>query len=661
MENEISSYYLEDSRSNVEDKISSKEPTIALNKVNIISENDESSILKNVTFTVVPRKLTVIIGPVGSGKSSILLSILRELPIIRNNESYIRTSGKISYAAQESWIINATVRENILFGQPFNSERYQQVLKMSALIKDLKSFENGDKTMVEDRGTSLSGGQRARISFARALYTDADCYLLDDPLSAVDAEVAKHIFERCIKRYLHDKCVILVTHQLQFIKQADQIVVLKDGTIFACGTYIELLNQGIDVFKYSGQVQGLETPDINQSPRTITPELKTNSIENPFRFRTDTSTSRINSKFNESFESDYDQISMNSQEDVQKKNDIETNITRKNNIGIYWIYIRASKSMIIFVLFVITNIIAQIIFTGSDYWLSLWTNYQEVLNDQIDINSTIYIKSSLISANEKTNTLIYTMLMCFLIVFTLVRTFSFFYISMQSSKNLHNQIFSSLMQAPIRFFDQTPIGIIMNRVSRDIAIIDDQLPPTAYDANNILLNSFAIFLMCAILNYYVVIPFIFLLIGIYYTCNFYVETARRLKRLEGMARSPLFQQLNSTLNGLPTIRSYSMETRFKKQFVEYQDQHTATYFTFMSGSRLFGIVLEFFCLIYIYCLMLVMNLDLGSYTGSVIGLTISQSLMLTSTFNFGSYYIYYIDILFNYMMIIDINRCKTSN
>lgn len=185
--------------------------------------------------------LTVIIGQVGSGKSSILLSILRELKL---KSGTIKTNGSISYASQEAWIFNGTVRQNILFGREFDPKRYAKVVQVSALESDFKQFLQGDQTRVDDRGTSLSGGQRARLSLARALYTNSDCYLLDDPLSAVDTAVAKHIFEKCIKNYLKNKVVILVTHQLQFIKQADQIVVLKNGCLFACGPYNTLLNKG---------------------------------------------------------------------------------------------------------------------------------------------------------------------------------------------------------------------------------------------------------------------------------------------------------------------------------------------------------------------------------------------------------------------------------
>lgn len=191
------------------------------------------------------------------------------------------------------------------------------------------------------------------------------------------------------------------------------------------------------------------------------------------------------------------------------------------------------------------------------------------------------------------------------------------------------------MEAPIAFFDQTPIGIILNRVSRDLGIVDDILPPTAFTALEILGNSAAVFVLISILNYIVLFPFLVLICMIYLFNRFYVDTARKLKHLEAVARSPLFSQMSSTLSGLATIRSYKREALLVERFEAVQDRHTATYFTFISASRLYGIFLEAICVIYVYVLILVLNLKLTDFTGAIIGLTISQSLQLTNVFNYG--------------------------
>lgn len=182
--------------------------------------------LKNINVEIKPRTMFAIIGEVGAGKSSIIQTILGELPV---ESGTIDVQGTVSYASQESWIFTGTIRENILFGLAYDRKRYSDVVKICALERDFELFTYGDKTLVGDRGISLSGGQKARISLARAVYRQADIYLLDDPLSAVDTHVGKHLFEKCMRGYLRDKIVVLVTHQLQFLQQADQIVILDKG------------------------------------------------------------------------------------------------------------------------------------------------------------------------------------------------------------------------------------------------------------------------------------------------------------------------------------------------------------------------------------------------------------------------------------------------
>lgn len=200
----------------------------------------------DLSMSIPSGKLCALVGPVGSGKSSLLNVLLRELPLGAGSVSLLQyNDGKfreieakrgyitdnpdfsISYASQDPWLFGGTVRENILFGQPYEKIRYQEIAKVCALLRDFKQFPDGDMTIVGERGAALSGGQRARINLARAIYRQADLYLLDDPLSAVDARVGRHLFKNCILDYLHDKTRILVTHQLQFLKQADTIVMME--------------------------------------------------------------------------------------------------------------------------------------------------------------------------------------------------------------------------------------------------------------------------------------------------------------------------------------------------------------------------------------------------------------------------------------------------
>uniref|UniRef100_A0A8C4VSD5 Multidrug resistance-associated protein 4 n=1 Tax=Gopherus evgoodei TaxID=1825980 RepID=A0A8C4VSD5_9SAUR len=181
--------------------------------------------LQQLSFTVRPGELLAVIGPVGAGKSSLLSAVLGELP---KDKGLMDVRGRIAYVSQQPWVFPGTVRSNILFGREYEREKYEKVLKVCALKKDMDLLEDGDLTVIGDRGATLSGGQKARVNLARAVYQDADIYLLDDPLSAVDAEVSRHLFEKCIYRALHQKVSILVTHQLQYLHAVNQILILKE-------------------------------------------------------------------------------------------------------------------------------------------------------------------------------------------------------------------------------------------------------------------------------------------------------------------------------------------------------------------------------------------------------------------------------------------------
>ena len=197
--------------------------------------------LSDITLNVRSGNLVAITGPVGSGKSSLLTATLGELPLHRGSISY---HGKVSYVPQIPWVFSGTIRENILFGLPFNEERLQKVIRICELKKDLTNFTSGDLTEIGQRGVTLSGGQKARVGLARAVYADADIYLLDDPLSAVDTKVGRRLFESCILGHLSGRIRLLVTHQLQYLKDVDRVIVMDNGSITHQGVYAEILDQG---------------------------------------------------------------------------------------------------------------------------------------------------------------------------------------------------------------------------------------------------------------------------------------------------------------------------------------------------------------------------------------------------------------------------------
>lgn len=217
-----------------------------LSDLSSVNHGGMRSPLKNINIELSENKLFVVTGPVGSGKSSLLQIIIGELPI---SEGKIFFDGQIAHVPQTPWLLSGTIRENILFGRKFDYQRYEEVVEACALNQDFKKFVKGDLTNIGERGISLSGGQKSRVALARAVYSEADVYLLDDPFSAVDTQVGKQLFEKCICQLLSHRPRVLVTHQVQFLKQADEIIVMNNGQISKRGNYSDLEASG-EYFKF---------------------------------------------------------------------------------------------------------------------------------------------------------------------------------------------------------------------------------------------------------------------------------------------------------------------------------------------------------------------------------------------------------------------------
>ena len=306
----------------------------------------ETAILTNVNLDIKENKLVLVTGPVGCGKSSLLLSFLDELPPTKGEVIH---KGKVVYVPQTAWVFTGTLRENILFNQPFDEEKYQRTIEACDLNSDISRLPNGDNTVLGERGCSLSGGQRARVNLARAVYFDADIYLLDDPLSAVDAKVGKHIFEKCISGVLSNKIRILVTHQLQYLKNADYIVILDKGTIVKEGEYSEMKESGMEIESLEKQFH-LDTEKYGKSEGG----------------KMDVSNDQENTKQKERKERDRAQF-------IAGKGLVTSNEDRE--VGtisskLYWTYFRAGLHGVLLLSLLLIFLISQ----GMLWYISLYTS-----------------------------------------------------------------------------------------------------------------------------------------------------------------------------------------------------------------------------------------------------------------------------------------------
>lgn len=626
------------------------------------TERTAISALRNVSYDVQAGELLIIVGQVGSGKSSVLMSILGELPLVSGK---MKIRGRISYSSQEAWIFAGTVRENVLFGKAFDERRYKEVLKVCSLDKDIKLFPYGDETIVGERGVSLSGGQRARINLARAIYYDADIYLLDDPLSAVDSMVAKHIFNECITGFLKEKAVVLATHQTQFVRKDTKVLFLRDGRQISCKRYGD--NKDLQLFigsnweksdsgsglvgpKHSRRVgiAGKHLPSDTRarsqlsSERNVDDTTETEPEKKPLvEIPSGSDNSDEGSRISGDDENDNQSGEKSQAIDAAKilgeapiKQAAETTDFDSVGCSVYWYYIKASTACFLVLLLGITNLGTQALFNGSDFWLSYWTDTEQ--RKAAAGGTSDYPPVTLTDTlTLKQNATIYTALIASLFILTLIRTTCFFVTCMRASINLHNRLFRSVIKAPIKFFDYNPIGILLNRVSSDMGIVDDLLPPTAFDTIEIFVNVLGTLVTVAIIYPVNVLPAIVLCSIVAMIRLLYMRTVRSIKAIEGVTRSPVFSHLATSLNGLATIRALRVEPEFEAKFDQYQDIHSSTWFLFVASSRWLGISLDWISLGYITVITLVMTLTIGSTTGSQIGLAISSALFLSGSFQWG--------------------------
>ncbi|XP_030766732.1 probable multidrug resistance-associated protein lethal(2)03659 isoform X2 [Sitophilus oryzae] len=608
----------------------------------------EENALDNLNVEVESGQLAVVIGPVGSGKTTLLHTILGELEPV---SGMVDVGGSISYASQEPWLFVGSVRQNIIFGQRFDARRYYEVVKVCALERDFALFPHGDRTIVGERGASISGGQRARINLARAVYKRADIYLLDDPLSAVDAHVGKQLFEDCITGYLKNKCVVLVTHQLQYLKDAKKIYLFGSKTIEHTGTYEEVQNSGRTFTQLLSELEDvLDEEDAEEY------ETEENEDIKPARRR------RVSTK---------EVVPTNVKMDPQ----IEKESRGSGTIGwtVYKSYFVSGghwcKILILFLIFAMTQALASL----CDYFLTFWVNMNQIKkmeenetylkNQEISrivehgtftVDPNTYNGSRILSNNNSIITehtpfqefwlthmtdqvlaIAYTVIVLMLILMTITRLLVFYRFCNKASIRLHHNMFYKIVYATMRFFTVNPSGRILNRFSRDMNQVDEALPVTLLDTLQISLTVVAITTVVTTVNPWMLLPTIIMLTIFYFMRVVFLATSRDIKRLEGITRSPVYSHLTASLQGLTTIRAFGAQEILKTEFDNYQNSYSSAYFMFLCANRAFGFWLDMHCVVFIALVTLsFLFFDTETFGGSV-GLAISQSLNLTGMFQWG--------------------------
>ncbi|KAA6397480.1 MAG: ABC transporter: Multidrug resistance-associated protein, ATP binding protein [Streblomastix strix] len=537
-----------------------------------IIENDsvgkkkfQSKTLKNITFSLPKGSLTMVIGAVGSGKSSLGSVLIGDIELMSNNEDEqknqkynndqnqkdqliqdvkgeVRIDGSIAYCPQIAWINNNTIRGNITFGSEYEEKKYNDVVRVCALEQDFQTFAAGDQTAIGEKGVNLSGGQKARIQLARAVYSDRDIYILDDPLSAVDAHVGKILFEECIDGRSKGKTRMLMTNQLQYIDLADNVILLRDKKIFAQGTTEELKKKGISFEEFI--VKGGQKKDKKaESNKKGQQDEKLNK----------------NELIGNEIEKDEKKQNQKENEEITAKQIIseEEQDTGAVTWGSYMDYMfkLASKRTIIFFILIIG--IVEVIVAFSNWWIGIVGN------------ETRYPK---ISYYWKIG--IYALLAVGNIIFCYMRSTANAFANRRSSKIIHSNLLKSIAKCPSSFFDTTPLGRIINRFSGDLTQCDQWLYAYFNWVIQLWLDIVGQIIIVAVDTPWFLIIGVPSLVVFYIMMVLYRRAALNIMRLSAMSRSPVLSHFGETVTGagLSTIRAYQLENQWIQKFEEFVDK-----------------------------------------------------------------------------------------
>ena len=548
----------------------------------IKSKNEPEEILKNLNFEIKKGEFIIIIGEVGSGKSSLLQAILNNmLPTKENSKIYI--NGSISYVRQIPWIQNDTVRNNILFFQKRDDIKYKKIIDITELKTDLEILSGGDLTEIGEKGVNLSGGQKARIALARALYSDKDIYFLDDPISALDANVGMKIMKNCIINYLKGKTRILVTHSLQYVPFADRIIYMKDGEIHWFGNYEEIKNE----YFYK---------DFYEKSKN--PLQKKNSALQRKEFL-----ERENESDDEEIENNNNkEIKRITQDEELKSEEVKPEVYKK-----YITYIGGIKIIILYIVFLL---IINALRGASDIWLGYWSEHQ---------NKNINIK--------------YFIVYClFGILGGLFNYFNSILTSLASlhlSGIIHKEMINCLIRAPIcTFHEKIPKGQIFNRLSKDINEVDNNIMRSLTDLLSCLISLISAIFVCSIYQPFCLIFLPILLISGFKLSNFYLKCSRQLTRMEAAIKSPMLNLINETIPGALTIRAYNFNEEYLNKYLEKSDENLKVNIIIYGTSQWFDLILDLMSFSFLFFLVCFTFLFKDNFSAKIIGLLLTYSINL---------------------------------
>ncbi|KAJ2724130.1 hypothetical protein GGI07_002165 [Coemansia sp. Benny D115] len=559
--------------------------------------------LENITLLFPRGKLSIVVGPTGSGKSSLLSALIGEMTLTSGRiilptadplsiEAQLE-SGKyrevmelahqgrvmtdVAYVSQEAWLRNATIRENILFGQPYNQERYEEVLRACALKPDLRILTAGDKTEIGERGVTLSGGQKQRVALARAVYSDRQILLIDDCLSAVDAHTGKHILNQCLvgeTPLMKGRTRVLVTHHVSAcLPHSDYVAVLKDGRVSMSGSPLELQRLGHFaneiLTQQDVQLSVIESPlaSDDEEPQTVENSSNVNDTKTEDMYNSERS-AEVAQRRGENPDGDLSELEGTLVDDEER----EQGYVRP---GVWLDYMRMCGPSWYWALILVFIFITRATSILQDYWVRLW------MSSAGDGTSVVYWLGT------------YVMIGMLNTVVRLASMINENAGSMRAGRRYHESLFMRVMNASPRFFDKTPIGRVISRFSRDMRTIDDSI---------LCYITFLFAQITQVGGVFVIIstvtpPFVFIAIlmtGIYaMLAIYYLNATRELKRLDSISMSPLLSLFSELITGVESIRAFGAQNQYTMEAMNRIDTHNRPYYLMWAANRWLCARIEF--------------------------------------------------------------------
>ncbi|KYO36722.1 hypothetical protein Y1Q_0024384 [Alligator mississippiensis] len=476
--------------------------------------------LSNINIRIPTGQMTMIVGQVGCGKSSLLLAILGEMQTlegkvhwsnVNENEPSLeaprsRNRYSVAYAAQKPWLLNATVEENITCGSPFNKQRYKTVTDACSLQPDIDLLPFGDQTEIGERGINLSGGQRQRICVARALYQNTNIVFLDDPFSALDIHLSDHLMQEGILKFLQEdkRTLVLVTHKLQYLPHADWIIAMKDGMVLREGTLKDIQNKDVELYEHWKTLMNRQDQELEKDMEADQTSLERKTLRRAM----------------------YPRESKAQLEDEDE------------------------------------------VIVAIDYWLARWTS----LDEKHKTDETYYVAG-------------FSLLCGAGIVLCLITSLTVEWMGLTAAKNLHHNLLNKIILGPIRFFDMTPLGLILNRFSADTNIIDQHIPPTLESLTRSTLLCLSAIGIISYATPWFLVALVPLGIAFYFIQKYFRVASKDLQELDDSTQLPLLCHFSETAEGLTTIRAFRHEARFKQRMLELTDTNNIAYLFLSAANR----------------------------------------------------------------------------